>query len=226
MELNKSRIIKVSIFFAIILIFGSVMGCAMKRAEKVKADEGVKLSDDYKDSGKAVLAGGCFWGIEAVFENLNGVVDVVSGYSGGEEKTAKYKIVGTGKTNHAEAVEIIYDPELLSYETILEVFFKVAHDPTELNFQGPDVGTEYRSVIFYADNDQKVMAQQVIKKLEEKKVYKNPIVTELTLLDEFYPAEEYHQDFMRLNPDHPYILHWDAPKIRKLWSLYPELVKK
>lgn len=172
----------------------------------------------------AVFAGGCFWGVEGVFERLNGVLDVVSGYSGGEAETAFYSQVGGGNTGHAESVQIIFDPENIDYETLLEVFFSVAHDPTQLNYQGPDIGTEYRSAVFYTDNNQKMMTEKYISGLEEKGVYKKPIVTELIPLDTFYPAEAYHQDFLRLNPNHPYIVYWDAPKIMDLEETFPDLV--
>lgn len=172
----------------------------------------------------AVFAGGCFWGVEGVFERLNGVLDVVSGYSGGEAETAFYSQVGGGNTGHAESVQIIFDPEHIDYETLLEVFFSVAHDPTQLNYQGPDIGTEYRSAVFYTDNDQKMMTEKYISGLEKKGVYKKPIVTELIPLDTFYPAEAYHQDFLRLNPNHPYIVYWDAPKIMDLEETFPDLV--
>jgi peptide-methionine (S)-S-oxide reductase len=172
----------------------------------------------------AVLAGGCFWGVEAVFERLDGVIDVVSGYSGGEAETAKYKIVGTGKTGHAEAVHIVFDPEIIAFDVLLDVFFKVAHDPTQLNYQGPDVGTEYRSAVFYASEEQKEITESTIAKLEAEGVYRKPIVTEVAPLKAFYPAEDYHQDFMRLNPRHPYIVYWDVPKVEHLEEAYPELL--
>ncbi|MBI9102755.1 MAG: peptide-methionine (S)-S-oxide reductase MsrA [Spirochaetales bacterium] len=173
---------------------------------------------------EAVFAGGCFWGIEGVFERLEGVTDVVSGYSGGEAETAQYKMVGTGRTGHAEAVRIVYDPEVIRYQTLLEVFFSVAHDPTQLNYQGPDVGSEYRSVIFYGDEEQKKMSESYIEELAASGVYRDEIVTELVALEAFYPAEDYHQDFLRLNPDHPYIQYWDMPKIEQLEKVFPELI--
>ena len=172
----------------------------------------------------AVVAGGCFWGVEAVFERLNGVLDAVSGYSGGSAEDAHYYVVGRGDTGHAEAVRIVYDPEEISFETLLEVFFTVAHDPTQLNYQGPDVGTEYRSVVFYANDEQKRITEEYIRQLDEMGTYKTPIVTEVTPLEAFYPAEEYHQDFLRLNPSHPYIVYWDMPKIFHLEEEYPDLV--
>ncbi len=173
----------------------------------------------------AVLAGGCFWGMEGVFERLKGVEDVVSGYSGGTADTAHYNMVGSGSTGHAESVRIIYDPKLISYEKLLEVFFNVAHDPTQLNYQGPDHGTQYRSEVFYADDEQKRTVERYIKKLSDEGIFADPIVTEVAPLKAFYPAEEYHQDFMRLNPNHPYIVYWDVPKIRHLEKEYPDLIK-
>jgi peptide-methionine (S)-S-oxide reductase len=174
----------------------------------------------------AVLAGGCFWGVEAVYERLKGVEDVVSGYSGGTAETARYNLVGSGGTGHAESVRIIYDPKLISYEKLLEVFFKVAHDPTQLNYQGPDHGTQYRSAVFYVDDEQKRIVESYIKKLSDEGVFSDSIVTEVAPLEAFYPAEDYHQDFMRLNPRHPYIVYWDEPKILHLEEEFPDLLKK
>ena len=172
----------------------------------------------------AVLAGGCFWGVEAVYERLDGVLDVVSGYSGGEAETASYYKVGTGTTGHAESVRIIYDPERIDFDVLLDVFFTVAHDPTQLNYQGPDRGPQYRSAVFYTNNKQKRIAELKIRELDSEEVFSEPVVTQVVPLDEFYPAEEYHQDFMRLNPLHPYIVYWDLPKIVHLEEAYPELL--
>jgi len=174
----------------------------------------------------AVFAGGCFWGVEAVYEHLNGVEKVISGYSGGTAKTADYYTVGSGETDHAESVQVFYDPAVISYKTLLEVFFTVAHNPTELNYQGPDHGSEYRSVVFYNNEEQKIETETTIAQLEKQKVYSDPIVTEVTALKAFYPAEEYHQDYMRLNPNSSYIQYWDAPKVENLKKLYPKLIKK
>ncbi|TFH05866.1 MAG: peptide-methionine (S)-S-oxide reductase MsrA, partial [Spirochaetales bacterium] len=172
----------------------------------------------------AVFAGGCFWGIEGVYERLVGVYDVVSGYSGGNAETATYGRVGTGTTGHAESVKIWFDPNQISYRTLLDVFFTVAHNPTELNFQGPDHGPQYRSAVFYADDTQRAVVEEYITGLESRKVYGDPIVTQVTPLVEFFPAEEYHQDFMRNNPNYPYIVYWDLPKIAMLEKEFPELV--
>lgn len=172
----------------------------------------------------AVFAGGCFWGVEAVFEQLYGVLDVDSGYSGGTQETATYNKVSSGKTNHAEAVRIIYDPELIDYRTLLEVFFTVAHDPTQLNYQGPDHGRQYRSVVFYADENQKIETEQYIAELTESKIYYDEIVTRVTSLKAFYEAEDYHQDFLINNTQHPYITSWDIPKLEDLNNTYPKLL--
>lgn len=180
----------------------------------------------FKEKEIAVLAGGCFWGVEAVFEELYGVLNVQSGYSGGDESTAFYESIGTGRTGHAESVEIEFDPEKISYKTLLEVFFMVAHDPTQLNYQGPDKGTQYRSVIFFNNPFQEKIARETISQLDNKMVFPEKIVTELSALQKFYPAEEYHQDFMRLHPGHPYIVYWDAPKVEHLHQDYPELLAK
>ena len=172
----------------------------------------------------AVLAGGCFWGVEAVFEVLDGVVDVRSGYSGGESDTASYNLVASGRTSHAESVEIVFDPSVISYDVLLDVFFSVAHDPTQLNYQGPDHGTQYRSAIFYASEEQETIAKEFISTLEDSGAYMKPIVTEVSGLDSFYPAEEYHQDFLVRNPQHPYIVYWDIPKLEHLQKEFPDLI--
>lgn len=172
---------------------------------------------------KLVLAGGCFWGMEAVFEHVKGVTNVVSGYAGGEAGTAHYDQVSAGKTAHAEAVQITYDPELIKPQQILQVYFISAHDPTQLNYQGPDRGTQYRSAIFYANPEQKKEAQDAIAKLGKDKKFPNPIVTTLEPLKQFYAAEDDHQNFAARNPYHPYILMHDAPKIKALKKDFPDI---
>lgn len=174
----------------------------------------------------AVLAGGCFWGVEGVFERLAGVTNVVSGYSGGNQWTAHYEVVETGTTGHAESVQITYDPAKISYGTLLKVFFAVAHDPTELNRQGPDEGTQYRSSIFYGTPDQKTVAEAYIRQLETAKLFPRPIVTKVVPLNGFYPAEAVHQHFLDRNPTYPYIVYNDLPKIEHLKQEFPELLKK
>jgi peptide-methionine (S)-S-oxide reductase len=169
----------------------------------------------------AVLAGGCFWGVDGVFKHVKGVMSVTSGYSGGAGDTAQYETVSTGTTGNAESVEIKYDPSKISYAQLLKIFFFIAHDPTELNHQGPDDGTQYRSVIFYADEDQKRIAHDYIKQLTRDKAFSNPIVTQVVPLKGFYPAEEYHQNFLERNPDNPYIVFNDLPKLDHLRKRFP-----
>ncbi|MGB7584917.1 MAG: peptide-methionine (S)-S-oxide reductase MsrA [Terriglobales bacterium] len=171
----------------------------------------------------AVVAGGCFWGIQAVFQHVKGVVSVTSGYSGGSSLTAHYEIVSTGTTGHAESVKIVYDPSQVTYGELLRVFFSVAHDPTELNRQGPDEGTQYRSVIFYSHDEQKHIAEAYIAQLEKAKVFSNPIVTQVVPLKAFYAAEAYHQNYATNHPDNLYIVYNDAPKITHLRQQFPGL---
>jgi len=179
---------------------------------------------DNEEVSMAIFAGGCFWGVEAVFEQLYGVVHVESGYSGGTADSATYYEVSSGKTNHAEAVKIIYDPSLIDYRTLLEVFFTVAHDSTQLNYQGPDRGRQYRSAIFFTDEQQEKEADQYIAELTEAEIFDDEIVTRVTELKAFYPAEDYHQDFLINNTAHPYITQWDIPKLEDLNKMYPELL--
>lgn len=178
-----------------------------------------------KGKQTAVLAGGCFWCTEAVFEQLAGVDQVISGYAGGDQATAHYDIVGSGRTNHAESIEITYDQSKISYGQLLKVFFAVAHDPTTKDRQGPDWGRQYRSAIFYRDAEQKKIAEAYIKQLEEAKAFHKPIVTEVSQLKAFYPAEGYHQDFVKLNPNHPYVMANAYPKLDKLKKEFGPLLK-
>jgi peptide-methionine (S)-S-oxide reductase len=174
----------------------------------------------------AVLAGGCFWGVEAVFERLRGVTDVVSGFAGGSRLTAHYEIVSSGITSHAEAVKITYDPAAITYGKLLKVFFAVAHDPTELNRQGPDSGTQYRSSIFYDNAEQKAVADAYIRQLNDANVFRRHVVTTVVPLEGFYSAEDYHQNFLARHPDYPYIVVNDLPKLRALEAEFPELLKR
>src|SRR5688572_2744711 len=171
----------------------------------------------------AVFAGGCFWGVEAVFEHVKGVKQAESGYAGGSALTARYPLVSSGRTGHAESVKVVYDPKQVSYSQLLTVFFSVAHDPTQLNRQGPDTGPQYRSAIFHANAAQQAAAKAYIAQLERSRVFDRPVVTQVVPLVKFHPAEAYHQDFARLNPDHPYIVHHDAPKVRNLKAKLPGL---
>jgi len=180
-----------------------------------------KESVPYKQT--AVVAGGCFWGIQAVFQHVKGVISVTSGYAGGEAKTAHYEIVSQGDTGHAESVQIVYDRQQITYGELLRIFFSVAHDPTQLNRQGPDEGTQYRSVIFYDDPSQKAIADAYIAKLNESKVFPRPIVTQVVQLKAFYPAEGYHQNYAKNHPYDPYIAYNDAPKVEHLRKEFPDL---
>jgi peptide-methionine (S)-S-oxide reductase len=171
----------------------------------------------------AVIAGGCFWGIQAVFERLKGVLNATSGYSGGAANTATYEKVCSGRTGHAESVEVIFDPSQISFGQILKVFFSVAHDPTQLNRQGPDQGTQYRSAIFYTTEDQKRIVEAYVKQLDSAKVFRQPIVTQIVPLEKFYPAEDYHQGYMDLHPENMYIVVNDCPKVENLRKHYPAM---
>jgi peptide-methionine (S)-S-oxide reductase len=221
---GMSTIVVVLLLLAI-FVFGSGNGEAVADSgDSMMKPEESATETVIEGAETAVLAGGCFWGVEAVFERLEGVYDVASGYSGGLAETASYYRVASGRTDHAESVRIVYDPAVIAYTTILEVFFSVAHDPTQLNFQGPDVGPQYRSAIFYSDETQMADAEEYIRELESSGMYRQPIVTEVAPLEAFYDAEDAHQDFMELNPNHGYIVYWDKPKIDKLEKEYPHLL--
>jgi len=199
--------------------------CAAKSPTQFP-DPAVDSDRAAKGKQTAVFAGGCFWCTEAVFVQLAGVDKVVSGFSGGDAPSAHYEIVSAGKTNHAESIEVTYDPARITYGTLLKVFFSVAHDPTQLNRQGPDYGRQYRSAIFYKDAEQKRIAEAYIKQLNDAQLFKKPIVTEVVALTRFYPAEAYHQHFVKPHPDHPYVVQNSLPKLDKLKKEYPELLKK
>jgi peptide-methionine (S)-S-oxide reductase len=173
----------------------------------------------------AVLAGGCFWGVQGVFQHVNGVISAVSGYAGGAQNTAEYETVSTGRTGHAESVRITFDPRRISYGRILQIYFSVAHDPTELNRQGPDIGTQYRSTIFPASAQQAAIARAYIAQLDKAHAFGARIVTTIEPDRTFYPAEDYHQDFMTRNPGNPYIAMYDLPKVRELQRIFPDLYR-
>ncbi|HEY2675381.1 MAG TPA: peptide-methionine (S)-S-oxide reductase MsrA [Steroidobacteraceae bacterium] len=173
----------------------------------------------------AVLAGGCFWGVQAVYQHVRGVKNVLAGYAGGEKSTAEYEVVSSGRTGHAESVKITFDPAVISYGQLLQIAFSVAHDPTQLNQQYPDVGTQYRSSIFYADDNQKRIAQAYISQLDQAHVFARPIVTRVDPLKGFYAAESYHQDYLIHNPTQPYIAMYDVPKVENLRRTFPELYR-
>lgn len=180
---------------------------------------------DSATSETAVFAGGCFWGVDAVFKHVHGVTSVVSGYAGGGAATAFYPVVSTGLTGHAESVQVIYDPRRVTYRKLLEVFFAVAHDPTQLNRQGPDVGSQYRSAIFYVTEAQRQAAQAYIGDLTRSRVFGDPIVTQVVPLQRFFPAEAYHQDYLAHHLTQPYIVYNDLPKLRHLEQRFPELYR-
>ena len=212
---------------AVLLMVSAISACSSASASATpipdpKVDAPLATS---KSEQTAVLAGGCFWGVEAVFEHVKGVTDVKSGYSGGSPDKAQYEEVGTGETGHAESVQITYDPSQVSYGQLLKVFFSVAHDPTELNRQGPDTGTQYRSAIFFANDEQKRIAQAYIKQLDQARVFAQPIVTQVTALKSFSEAEAYHQDYLANHPDEPYIVINDMPKVENLKKQLPGLYK-
>lgn len=176
-----------------------------------------------KSEQTAVVSGGCFWGIQAVFQHVKGVISATSGYSGGAAKTAEYELVSQGDTGHAESVKIVYDPSQITYGQLLRVFFSVAHDPTQLNRQGPDTGSQYRSSIFYGNEEQKRIAEAYIAQLDNAKVFPRRIATQVVALKAFYPAEAYHQNYAALHPDNPYIVYNDAPKVAHLQQQFPDL---
>jgi peptide-methionine (S)-S-oxide reductase len=175
---------------------------------------------------KAVFAGGCFWGVEAVFEHVKGVIGVRSGYSGGTKETANYEDVSAGRTTHAESVEVRFDPAKVTYEQLLYIFFTVAHDPTEVNRQGPDVGPQYRSAIFYIGEKQKTSAELFVRSVNASKVFDKAVATEIVPFVEFFPAESHHQDFVKNNPKDGYVVAHDLPKLEVLKSKFPELYRK
>jgi peptide-methionine (S)-S-oxide reductase len=214
-------------FSSIRFLFGLLIIVTSLLPQTARAQVHVSSATVSLQSGSAepiaVLAGGCFWGVDGVFKHVKGVTRVTSGYSGGAADTAQYETVSTGTTGHAESVEIKYDPSKISYDQLLKIFFFVAHDPTELNRQGPDDGTQYRSVIFYANDEQKRIANDYIKQLTKDKAFPKPIVTQVVPLKGFYPAEEYHQNFLEHNPDNPYIVFNDMPKLDRLQKRFPAL---
>jgi peptide-methionine (S)-S-oxide reductase len=196
------------------------------------AEKAVKLPPPAQDlvatapTETAVFAGGCFWGVQAVFQHTRGVLNAVSGYAGGDAASARYELVGSGRTGHAESVQVTYDPRQVSYGTLLQVYFSVAHDPTTLNRQGPDRGTQYRSAVFYRDAEQKRVTENYIAQLDAAKVFPARIVTQLSPLTTFHPAEAYHQDYATLHPESPYIATFDLPKIANLKATLPQVYRE
>jgi peptide-methionine (S)-S-oxide reductase len=225
-----SAIMKISIILAAVI----AIGCGVAASSASKSDVDLsnlaptpqRNADKTAGTDTAVFAGGCFWGVDAVFKHVKGVVDVRSGYAGGKVKSPSYEQVSTGDTGHAESVKVTYDPSQISYSQLLTIFFSVAHDPTEKNRQGPDVGTQYRSAIFYTSDEQKKTATDFIAAVQNAKVFSKPVVTEVAPLDAFYEAESYHQNYLATHTDEPYIVYNDLPKLDALKKKFPELYKK
>ena len=217
----------VIIAFGLLLLAGFAFYLPRTHAEQAKLvpPPVVDEAAGKESTAVAVLAGGCFWGVQGVFQHVNGVTSAVSGYAGGDEKTAKYRVVGSGSTGHAESVRITYDPRKVTYGQLLRIYFSVAHDPTELNRQGPDSGTQYRSTIFPTTPDQARIAKGYIDQLNKAKVFGEPIATTIEPDRKFYAAEDYHQDFLTLNPTYPYIVINDLPKVESLKRLFPQMYR-
>ena len=203
------------------LTLSACSGTAMAAEEAVKAPAATRTAAEGKGLKTAIFAGGCFWGVEAVFSHVKGVTGVVSGYHGGDRRSATYDLVSSGVTDHAEAVKVTYDPAVIRYDQLLRIYFSVVADPTLKNRQGPDVGAQYRSALIPTNTEQGAVAKAYIAQLSKAGLWSKPIVTRIEPMKAFYPAEAYHQDFMLKNPRHGYILRWDAPKVAALKAMYP-----
>ena len=221
---------KCVVLLSIVVAVGcGVVSSSAKKVDLRELEPSVSSKDtdpanaEAKGEQIAVFAGGCFWGVDAVFKHVKGVIDVRSGYSGGEAETAQYRLVGEGDTGHAESVRVKFDPTKVTYIQLLTVFFSVAHDPTELNRQGPDTGTQYRSAIFYANKEQKKQAEDYIQAIEQSKAFSKPVVTQVVPLKAFYEAEAYHQNYLALHPTELYIVYNDIPKVEALKKKFPDL---
>jgi peptide-methionine (S)-S-oxide reductase len=208
------------------LLLGSAAAAPLAAQEGIPIPPPAKTAPDAGSQEVAVFAGGCFWGVQGVFQHVEGVSNAVSGYAGGAADTAEYYTVGNGRTGHAEAVEVTFDPQEISYGKLMQIYFSVAHDPTQLNRQGPDTGTQYRSTIFPQTPGQAAAAQAYIGQLDGARVFDGAIATTVEPGKAFYPAEDYHQDYLTLNPRQPYIVHNDLPKIANLKRLFPELYRE
>ncbi|HEX4022306.1 MAG TPA: peptide-methionine (S)-S-oxide reductase MsrA [Acidobacteriaceae bacterium] len=215
-----------SILFTILFAFILCVGCRAASKGPIPAPTIDAALAQKPGRQTAIFAGGCFWGTQSVFERVKGVLATTAGYSGGSEETATYDQVSRENTGHAESVRVVYDPSKITYGKLLQIFFSVAHDPTQLNRQGPDIGPSYRSVIFYTNKEQKRISNAYIAQLDAAKVFSKPIVTQVVPLDMFYDAESYHQDYALKNPDNPYIMVCDRPKIEALKKEYPELFQE
>ena len=228
LDINISRAVRTIAVLVLILIdAGTAWNAKAAERSSVIPDPAVDTPLAAKKGKQtAVLAGGCFWGVQEVFEHVKGVKDVISGYSGGSVASPSYEQVSTGRTDHAESVKITFDPAKISYGQLLKVFFSVVHDPTQLNRQGPDTGSQYRSVIFYVNDEQKHIAEAYIAQLEQARSFRGPIVTQVVPMTKFYDAELYHQNYARFHPEDSYIARNDAPKVERLREQFPDLYKK
>jgi peptide-methionine (S)-S-oxide reductase len=215
--------VSVRIITMVMLVLAGTVACRAGNTVALPAPVADEVRASAPGKQTAVISGGCFWGVQAVFQHVKGVISATSGYSGGSPKTAEYEIVSTGETGHAESVQIVYDPSQITYGELLRVFFSVAHDPTQLNRQGPDQGTQYRSSIFYSNDEQKRIAEAYIAQLDQAKIFPRRIVTQVVPLKAFYPAEAYHQNYATLHPNQPYIVYNDAPKVEHLRQEFPDL---
>jgi peptide-methionine (S)-S-oxide reductase len=223
--MNSSGVIRSALWCALVISTFCV-GCRAETRTTIPAPNSDAVLATKSGKQTAVFAGGCFWGTQSVFERVKGVLDTTAGYSGGSAATATYQQVGQENTGHAESVKVVYDPSKITYGRLLQIFFSVVHDPTQLNRQGPDVGTSYRSVIFYTNEEQHKISAAYVAQLDAAKVFPKPIVTQVVPLKGFYDAESYHQDYALHNPDNPYILVCDKPKIDALKVAFPELFKE
>jgi peptide-methionine (S)-S-oxide reductase len=224
--MNRHAVPKLSVLALLLLAALSVRGYLVRaEAPVVVPLPAADVAPADATSAVAVVAGGCFWGVQGVYQHVNGVLNAVSGYAGGDKRTANYEVVGMGTTGHAESVQITYDPRKISYGRLLQIFFSVVHDPTQLNRQGPDSGTQYRSAIFPLNADQAGVAKAYIAQLDAAHLFKKPIATKVEPDRAFYPAEAYHQDFLERHPTYPYIAINDIPKVRDLQRLMPELYR-
>ena len=226
MKNSYGNLLQKAILMLLPLAVLAAAGCSTSASAQVPAYAGPANVSATQGKETAVLAGGCFWGVDAVFKHVKGVEKVVSGYSGGDASTAEYETVSTGSTGHAESVKITYDPSQVGFSELLRIFFSVATDPTQLNRQGPDEGSQYRSVIFYTSDEQKQIAQAYIQQLGKAGVFKHPIVTQVVPFKAFYPAEAYHQNFLERHPNYPYIVFNDLPKLRSLKKEFPDFYRK
>jgi peptide-methionine (S)-S-oxide reductase len=224
---NWAAYIKVAVFVPFLVVIAGLFFWPARANDAIAIPSPAVDSPRATSSGMqtAVFSGGCFWGVQAVFQHVKGVSDATSGYAGGNASTAEYEVVSTGSTGHAESVKVTFDPSQVSYGQLLKVFFSVAHDPTELNRQGPDEGTQYRSMISYSNPEQKRIAEAYIAQLDQAKVFHSRIVTQVVPLKAFYPAEAYHQNYATLHPDNPYIAINDLPKVEHLKQMFPQLYK-